>query len=212
MKKIMFNDKYGLTKAVLDGNKTQTRRIINPKSYYGQPVSKIDIRINPIGEYQIYFYDDEGCEFDTDLLVPKYTVGEVVAIAQSYKDVVKNRNEAEEVLGYYSVNEELLTMEEMNAGWKNKMFVKAEYMPHQIKITNVTIERLQNISNDDCLMEGIKIISEDPNDILFYAYSYDGKTGFHTPREAFASLIDKISVGTWERNPFVWVYTFDLIK
>jgi len=90
MKKIMFNDKYGLTKAVLDGNKTQTRRIINPKSYYGQPVSKIDIRINPIGEYQIYFSDDEGCEFDTDLLVPKYTVGEVVAIAQSYKDVYPN--------------------------------------------------------------------------------------------------------------------------
>lgn len=29
MKKIMFNDKYGLTKAVLEGRKTQTRRIVN---------------------------------------------------------------------------------------------------------------------------------------------------------------------------------------
>lgn len=29
MKKIMFNDKYGLTQAVLDGRKTQTRRIVN---------------------------------------------------------------------------------------------------------------------------------------------------------------------------------------
>lgn len=27
MKKIMFNDRYGLTEAVLDGRKTQTRRI-----------------------------------------------------------------------------------------------------------------------------------------------------------------------------------------
>lgn len=31
MKKIMFNDKFGLTQAVLDGRKTQTRRIIKPQ-------------------------------------------------------------------------------------------------------------------------------------------------------------------------------------
>ena len=30
MKKIMFNDKYGLTEAVLERRKTQTRRILNP--------------------------------------------------------------------------------------------------------------------------------------------------------------------------------------
>lgn len=30
MKKIMFNDRYGLTQAVLEGRKTQTRRILNP--------------------------------------------------------------------------------------------------------------------------------------------------------------------------------------
>lgn len=31
MKKIMFNDKNGLTQAVLEGRKTQTRRIMNPQ-------------------------------------------------------------------------------------------------------------------------------------------------------------------------------------
>ena len=30
MKKIMFNDKYGLTEAVLERRKNQTRRILNP--------------------------------------------------------------------------------------------------------------------------------------------------------------------------------------
>lgn len=33
MKKIMFNDKYGLTEAVLEGRKTQTRRVINLTGY-----------------------------------------------------------------------------------------------------------------------------------------------------------------------------------
>lgn len=36
--------------------------------------------------------------------------------------------------------------------------------------------------------------------------------GFDTPREAFAALIDKVSgKGTWESNPYVFVYEFKLI-
>lgn len=34
MKKIMFNDKYGLTQAVLEGRKTQTRRMLNPTMFF----------------------------------------------------------------------------------------------------------------------------------------------------------------------------------
>lgn len=34
MKKIMFNNKYGLTEAVLEGRKTQTRRILNPTMFF----------------------------------------------------------------------------------------------------------------------------------------------------------------------------------
>lgn len=34
MKKIMFNDKYGLTQAVLEGRKTQTRRMLNSTMFF----------------------------------------------------------------------------------------------------------------------------------------------------------------------------------
>lgn len=34
-----------------------------------------------------------------------------------------------------------------------------------------------------------------------------------TARDAFSTLIDKVnSKGTWESNPFVWVYDFELVK
>lgn len=36
MKKIMFNDKYGLTQAVLEGRKTQTRRMLNPTMFFSK--------------------------------------------------------------------------------------------------------------------------------------------------------------------------------
>lgn len=102
-----------------------------------------------------------------------------------------------------------------SAGWGNKMFVRAELMPHRIRITDVRVERLQDISDDDCLKEGIeKMVTG----CEYYQYSfYDHfKSLWHnhmTPREAFARLIDKVSgKGTWGSNPYVFVYDFELIK
>ena len=87
-------------------------------------------------------------------------------------------------------------------------------MPHQIRITNVRIERLQDISDEDCLKEGLEW-----DGVAFQYYVNYKKETRHktflgkTPREAFAGLIDKVSgKGTWERNPYVWVYDFELVK
>jgi hypothetical protein len=89
-------------------------------------------------------------------------------------------------------------------------------MFYQIKITGIKIERLQNISNEDCLKEGIK---NDMMDSKGYNFSYkdDSKIGyyefFEKPREAFAHFIDKVSKkGIWESNPYVVAYEFELVK
>lgn len=101
-----------------------------------------------------------------------------------------------------------------DAGWNNKMFVKADLMPHHIKITNISVERLQDISDDDCLSEGID--SSNGFEIGYgidwvYQFQNDNRSYF-TPREAFAALIDKIGKrGDWQRNPWVFVYEFKLI-
>ena len=95
------------------------------------------------------------------------------------------------------------------------MFVRADLMPHQIQITDLRIERLQDISDEDCLNEGIRPSFSESVGIGKYGYIDDRGTGlwFDTPREAFASLIDKVSGrGTWERNPFVWCIEFKLVK
>ena len=98
-------------------------------------------------------------------------------------------------------------------GYNNKMFTQASVMPNKIRITNVRIERLQDISDEDCLKEGLEwdgIASQ-------YYVNYKKETGRKTflgktPREAFAHLIDKVSgKGTWESNPYCFVYDFELI-
>ena len=191
-KNMMFNDKYSLTKAVLDGTKTMTRRVLKEGT--------------PLGNWE-----------ETTKHLP-YKVGDIVAIAQPYKDIIES-------LPMYSdaiLDEVGMPRKEYKAGWTNKMFVRADLMPHHIRITDVKVGRLQDISDKECLREGVKRAS-----IGFYAEGVKVKDWekeahretasgclklFPFPRQAFASLIDKVSgKGTWESNPWVVAYSFELV-
>lgn len=131
----------------------------------------------------------------------KFKIGEEVAIAQRYIDL---DDKFYRRLGIYKGGMK---------GYRNKMFVKADLMPHRIRITNIRVERLQDISEEDCLAEGIQdIVGKTYPGTHFYCIT-KADTCYVTPREPYAKLIDKISgKGTWERNPLVFVYEFELIK
>jgi hypothetical protein len=196
MKKILFNDKYCLTQAVLSGIKTMTRRVLRDNV--------------PLGNWE-----------ETVKHLP-YKVGEVVAIAQSYKDIY-NELEAQ---GNWEANEWWCSAWDIvgggldtSAGYRNKMFVKANLMPHHIKITDVKVERLQSISDDDIMREGIRKEGYAGGCMYFYNKTYIRKGNRYvepiyntTPMRAFASLMYKIIGGrTWESNPWVVAYSFELV-
>lgn len=165
MKKIMFNDKYGLTDAVLQGRKTMTRRIVTDGT--------------PLGNWE------------ETVKKSRYRVGDVVAVAQSYSSfrpiIIHNDD--------YSPS---------HPGWNNKMFVRADLMPHRIRITDVRVERLQDISDDDCLKEGIEDC---------WAESGPNEYMAEEAKVAFAVLIIKmLGRKVWDSNPLVFVYSFELVK
>lgn len=191
MKKIMFNDKYGLTQAVLEGRKTMTRRAV--------PEELLEC-------ITLYAQGDEAELIYRLRANSTYNVGDIVAIGQAYKDIYEKRG--------FDMHD-LFTFVEDSAGWTNKMFVKAKLMPHHIKITNIRVEHLQDISDEDCLREGIYMDYDEHGGLYttpYYDYPNNKHNGFDTPREAFAALIDKVSgKGTWDSNPFVWVYEFELV-
>jgi hypothetical protein len=210
MKKISFNDKFGLTQAVLDGRKTMTRRIIKcPRTFKGEWVAGFNIhRCHSDKKIVGYpcMYDADGREFNSGEIIPRYKVGEVVAIAQSYETVYHEQG--------LETLDMLVSGWKYSKGWRNKLFVRADLMIHHIRITNLKIERLQDISDEDCLKEGVYEDSGDDEfpPSIFYEFDGNKDDGFDTPREAFAALIDKVSgKGTWESNPYVFVYEFELI-
>lgn len=199
MKRISFKDSDGLclTQAVLSGRKTMTRRAVKLAPPYYQSNVEIVMREKPLKAELWLKHGDLMC-----VARPKYEVGDIVAIQQSYKDLAER-------VPYYRMACENLDEYETHKGWTNKMFVKAELMPHHIRITDVRLEWLQDISDEDCLRERVWGITKKGK--YFYDYSLDFN-GYATPREAFAALIDKVSGrGTWESNPLVWVYSFERV-
>lgn len=214
MKKIMFNDKFSLTQAVLEGRKTMTRRIVTyPLKFRGVNVAGYFVCKRPSCEVtEICMYDEDERMIDGGQILPKYKVGEVVAIAQSYKDLGYDPDSLDrdpKDLGIRGFMKH-------SAGWNNKMFVSAAACKKHIRITGVKCERLQDISEADCLKEGIIKYTKDGT-----VFKYDLSDRFEmfswqdmkrSPREAFSALIDKVSgKGAWECNPFVWAYEFELI-
>lgn len=204
MKKIMFNDRYGLTDAVIEGRKTMTRRLI-PDEFFGLTW---DTRGNTL------VYENEYGDF-IDVRLSKYTRykdGEIVSVVQNYFSTY-DESKWENGIWYneFADGSDITN----HAGWINKMFVKAEYMPHQIRITGIHCERLQDISDAECLKEGVRVEFARNGSPMYYYFDIKRwrEVWFDTPREAFAALIDKVSGrGTWASNPWVVVYEFELVK
>lgn len=208
MKKIMFSERYGLQQAVIAKRKTMTRRIINGdyedvKAYHAN------------GDWHFIADTKDG---DSVEVKPAYEVGETIAIAQAYQTL---RWPALPGIDWKAITDEVTH----SKGWTNKMFVKAEYMPYRIRITNIKLEQLQDISEEDAMREGVfkydkpplhhemDMFAPWPPYIRPYKWDSDNLVYRCNARAAFAYLIDKISGrGTWKRNPWVFAYEFELIK
>ncbi len=227
----MFNDKFGLTDAVLNREKTMTRRVIK-------------------GDYVEVGCSEQDGSFigktaDGDSVIlpqPAYNVGEEVAIAQNYKRAGLKPT----ALQYQEKrkNGKVVWRGDMEfrktAGWTNKMFVLPDLMPHRIRITNIKLERLQDISDEDCYKEGIvhfewrQYLKQDDDDfgpqqynerdlwsVPLFRESFLNPWGDTPPGEfaadsaktAFAVLIFKMmSKKVWLNNPFVYAYEFELLS
>lgn len=208
MKKINFNDRYGLTDAVIEGRKTMTRRPVSESLWeiwtdYDDFCNSVIGGIARGGTSVSREYYHE-CDFFKDKC--RYKVGEVVAVAQSYKTLLEQEGVHFEKL--------CVGIGANDIRWYNKMFVRADLMPHQIRITGIRCERLQDISDEDCVKEGVRVGSQ----ALEYPYYFiDTKQflicDYKSPRRAFAALVDKVyGRGTWDRNPWVVAYEFELVK
>lgn len=198
MDKIMFDENYGLESASIEGWKQRTRRI--PK------LSAEDKD-----------YLDTAFIFDWSMRkqkilkrYAKYKVGDVVAIAQSYGSIIRSMKSDDCVSPRYSAFLSQNPHLQEEKGWENKMFVRADLMPYRIRITDVWLEHLRDITDSECLKEGIKMDLDTASMCSMYFFKGCKSAEIYTnPRSAYAALINKMcGKNTWEENPYVIVYAY----
>ncbi len=215
MKKIMFDDNFGLTQSVLKGHKTMTRRIVS------------DRLLENLDTDECLYTPDHGRTWEDFRLHTPYRIGETVAISQKYSELSWD----------WAFYDRLCSMCERKpqyelAGWDNKMFVRANLMPRRVIIIDAKLERLQDISEEDCFKEGIvtcdypvyegvnlkeilhcytlsewKDSIEDP-----WAPNDPSQWMADSPHAAFATLCTKMmGKKVWESNPYVIAYEYQLV-
>jgi hypothetical protein len=196
---------------VVSGEKTQTRRIIS-----GKTLEKVDdywswrefAEAQQTSEISV---EDRTSDF------ARYRRGETLYLKEPYCqdcDFIQHQGSREwrangKILYKYNGDEiSELARDSFRLGkWENKLFMPEKYARYFIEITDVRVERLQDISDADCVKEGITVNPEYDDDVRTGKLLFSGSHYI----VAYADLIDELNgKGTWESNPYVFVYDFEL--
>lgn len=189
-----------LHRKTVKGLKVQTRRIIVSRTGFFQVCSKNGAVTD--------IWQTDANEWTGENLIPvnpRYKVGEIVYLKEPYYEWGDWDSED----GQYSYKFD--NPDKIVPYWENKLFMPASAARHWIKITGVHAERLQDISGYDCIKEGIEHTFPKAASMTQAKIDYDSaEPGL---RKAYAILIDKINGrGTWDSNPWVWVYDYELTQ
>lgn len=203
MKKICLNTRFGIEDAVLQKRTNHIRKLIKLSSLNEKYIENIFEEEN---QWKIQ-YNNHIIDLPKESY-PLYKKGEIVAIAQSYADCGN--------FPEYDFDEDDYPIMPKRSGFFNKSLVRADLMPYQIRINGIKAKRMQEIKDNECIEECIikgKVGSNDTHFMDAYYIPSLPLDAYCTVKRAYSILMDMIyGKGTWERNPWVWIYEFELIK
>jgi hypothetical protein len=190
-----------MVKALDQGIKTQTRRIIKLPNYHPSMIEK-QIAKQTIIDGVVY---DGNQEIIGSIIFPN-NIGDVFWVRETFR-----KNEAPQLAGtfYYKA----LIDPAWNFKWKPSLFMPKEACRIFLKIKAIRIERLNEISEADAIAEGvIKIADYGSTGYKLYTEPDASYTDIDAI-ESFSSLWQSINGnGSWDKNPYVFVYEFERIE
>ncbi|WP_283700703.1 hypothetical protein [Clostridium perfringens] len=225
MKPILFNT--AMVRAILDGEKTCTRRIIKKEIPEGY---------EPLG-FVLYPTDDKelgnlvfaGKGANVYYAKPPYKVGDILYVRETWKKYKKRIGEGDScrLVEFYSYkadeDKQDNPSEFYESKWKPSIHMPKEAARIFLKVTSVRAERLKDITDKGCLSEGIREFTKDG-----IVKKYDTEPNMHTwqemprtPKGAFEKLwnstvnVKKYWDGwtnLFEYNPWVWVIEFEKVE
>ena len=202
MKPILFNTE--MVKAILEGRKTVTRRV-------AKGVIEFDK-----GHYNALKRGEWSGAIPKTTLLKEYApfkVNDVLYVRETWHKYTKRVGQGEgcHLQEFYGYKASIANSEDANEKWKPSIHMPKEAARLFLRVTDVRVERLQDMTNKDCHKEGINIATDSVTDGETLKKHHDFSL------ERFATLwdstikTDQLKLYGWEANPFVWVIEFEVI-
>lgn len=215
MKPILFNTE--MTKAILDGKKTVTRRVVKYEKGFARNIEKV---IKGKCAFGVGLFD-----FVSRMRVskiPPYKIGDVLWVRETWGIGGFNDDNMEMFITYRADDStSRIKLSEAKydnyysgitgseSDWRPSIHMPKEAARIFLKVTDVMVERLQDTTEEQAIAEGVK------------AYGQNNCSGT-SARIAFAELWDstlppnknkfKCAENEWRTNPWVWVIEFERIE
>ena len=203
-KPILFSTK--MVQAILEGRKTQTRRLHgldeikkNPNDWTFYYFSKDDKRTFA------HFRNQEDNKIKSIFGTSPYQIGDILWVRETWQTTWNENKKSWDIIykadgGYWIDDDGIMK-------WKPSIYMPKKAARIFLEVTNVRVERLQDITEEDAIAEGIERVSIAPFVHRFKNYLCNNK--FIGPKESFKTLWMKINgEDSWNANPWVWVYEF----
>lgn len=199
-----------MVRDILDGTKTQTRREITRLLKFGEIT---EFQRSATKGYDWSFRDRSGCWNDISherLLecCPYGKPGDRLWVKETWGQV----GEGDPIIYRATCDTET----RFATNWYDRGFkwTPSIHMPRRasritLEITDIRVERLQDISEEDTLAEGVAI----DKGHCYHVAGHEGKWAHATAKGCFETLWGSINgPGSWDANPWVWVIEFRKVK
>lgn len=201
MKPILFSTP--MVQAILDGRKTQTRRIIKPQPAKEATQFERFIETVDCGLEARFGSKNSSAVCDRK---PQYKPGDILWVRETFCEVPYEHNHVPIKGGHITIPKYAYKADserDYTGIWKPSIHMPREAARIFLRVKTVRVERLQDITEEDARAEGCstKILNDGWKNI-----------GTLTARDEFITLWEHLNAKRglgWDRNPWVWVVEFE---
>lgn len=208
MKPILFNTE--MVRAILEGRKTVTRRVIKPNQLIGLLPDRCPNKLPEefIKEKPLLFKpycDMSDKELISSIYKSPYEVGDVLYIRETWHKYIKRVGKAEtcHLQEFYGYKASIANSEDAKEKWKPSIHMPKAAARIFLRVTSVRAERLRDMTEVDAIKEGSVDDAE---------YGV-GATALQNFKTIWNSTIrpDQFKYYGWNTNPYVWVIEFERV-